>query len=88
MFTALAGMQMGVMTDKTIFPCGGGFNYQGLRIKGHGGADPLIPAIKGIQQLFTFHTPSWRWSINTLAIRPKVWMEWKKIMKVSASEHT
>ncbi|WP_392437285.1 peptidoglycan D,D-transpeptidase FtsI family protein [Cruoricaptor ignavus] len=46
LFTALAGMQMGVMTDKTIFPCGGGFYYKGLRIKGHGGADPLVPAIR------------------------------------------
>ncbi|MDO5616718.1 MAG: penicillin-binding transpeptidase domain-containing protein, partial [Cruoricaptor ignavus] len=46
MLTALAAMQMGVMTDKTVFPCGGGFNYRGLRIKGHGGADPLVPAIQ------------------------------------------
>jgi penicillin-binding protein 2 len=37
---------MGVMDENTIFPCGGGFNYRGLRIKGHGGADPLIPAIQ------------------------------------------
>ena len=46
MYTALAGMQMGVMDENTVFPCGGGFNYRGLRIKGHGGADPLIPAIQ------------------------------------------
>ena len=46
LLTALAAMQMGVMNDKTIFPCGGGFNYRGLRIKGHGGADPLIPSIQ------------------------------------------
>lgn len=46
LLTALAGMQMGVMDDKTVFPCGRGFNYRGLRIKGHGGADPLIPAIQ------------------------------------------
>lgn len=46
MFTALAAMQMGVMDEKTVFPCGGGFNYRGLRIKGHGGADPLVPAIQ------------------------------------------
>ncbi len=46
MFTALAGMQMGVMDENTIFPCGRGFNYKGLRIKGHGGADPLIPSIR------------------------------------------
>ncbi|QCX53051.1 penicillin-binding protein 2 [Elizabethkingia sp. JS20170427COW] len=46
LLTALAGMQMGVMDDKTVFPCGRGFNYRGLRIRGHGGADPLIPAIR------------------------------------------
>ncbi|MEC5158454.1 penicillin-binding transpeptidase domain-containing protein [Chryseobacterium sp. MP_3.2] len=46
LLTAAAGMQMGVMDENTIFPCGGGFNYRGLRVKGHGGADPLIPAIQ------------------------------------------
>lgn len=46
MLTALAAMQMGVMDENTIFPCGGGFRYRGLGIKGHGGADPLIPAIR------------------------------------------
>ena len=46
LLTALAGLQMGVMDENTVFPCGGGFNYKGLRIKGHGGADPLIPAIQ------------------------------------------
>lgn len=46
LLTALSAMQMGVMDENTIFPCGGGFNYRGLRIKGHGGADPLIPAIQ------------------------------------------
>lgn len=46
MLTALAGMQMGVMDEKTIFPCGGGFYYRGMRIKGHGGADPLVPALQ------------------------------------------
>lgn len=44
--TALAAMQMGVMTANTIFPCGGGFNVAGVRIKGHGGADPLIPSLQ------------------------------------------
>ena len=44
--TALSAMQMGVMTPTTIFPCGGGFNVSGVRIKGHGGADPLIPSIQ------------------------------------------
>jgi len=46
LLTAAAGMQMGVMDENTIFPCGGGFSYRGLRVKGHGGADPLIPAIQ------------------------------------------
>lgn len=46
LLTALAAMQMGVMDEKTIFPCGGGFFYKGKRIKGHGGADPLIPSIQ------------------------------------------
>lgn len=44
--TALAGMQMGVMDASTIFPCGGGFNVSGVRIKGHGGADPLVPSLE------------------------------------------
>lgn len=46
LLTAAAAMQMGVLDVNTIFPCGGGFNYRGLRVKGHGGADPLIPAIQ------------------------------------------
>ena len=46
LLTAAAALQMGVMDEKTVFPCGGGFNYRGLRVKGHGGADPLIPAIQ------------------------------------------
>lgn len=46
MLTALAGMQMGVMDENTIFPCGRGFFYRGKSIKGHGGADPLVPSIQ------------------------------------------
>lgn len=46
LLTAAAGMQMGVMDENTIFPCGGGFNYRGLRVKGHGGAIPMIPSIQ------------------------------------------
>lgn len=46
LLTSLAGMQMGVMDENTIFPCGRGFHYRGLTIKGHGGADPLIPSIQ------------------------------------------
>ena len=46
LLTAAAAMQMGVLDENTVFPCGGGFNYRGLRVKGHGGADPLVPAIQ------------------------------------------
>lgn len=46
LLTAAAAMQMGVMDENTVFPCGGGFNYRGLRVKGHGGSDPLVPAIQ------------------------------------------
>jgi penicillin-binding protein 2 len=44
--TALAAMQMGVIDENTIFPCGRGFYYRGLSVKGHGGAEPLIPSIQ------------------------------------------
>lgn len=46
LLTALAGMQMGVMDENTVFPCGRGFFYRGKSIKGHGGADPLVPSIQ------------------------------------------
>jgi penicillin-binding protein 2 len=46
LLTALAGMQMGVMTPDTVFPCGGGFNYKGVRIKGHNGAFALTTALE------------------------------------------
>ena len=46
LLTALAGMQMGVMDENTIFPCGRGFFYRGKSIKGHGGAEPLVPSIQ------------------------------------------
>ena len=36
LLTAAAAQQMGVMDENTIFPCGRGFNYKGLRVKGHG----------------------------------------------------
>lgn len=80
MFTALAGMQMGVMTDKTIFPCGGGFNYQGLRIKGHGGADPLIPAIKVSSNCYFSY--AFLAMVNKYPGNPSKGVdEWKKIME-------
>lgn len=55
LLTALAGMQMGVMDENTVFPCGGGFYYRGLRIAGHGGADPLVPAIQVSSNCYFSH---------------------------------
>ena len=46
LLTALAALQMGVIDEKSIYPCGRGFFYRGLSIKGHGGADPLVPSIQ------------------------------------------
>lgn len=79
LLTALAGMQMGVMDDKTIFPCGGGFNYRGLRIKGHGGADPLIPAIQVSSNCYFSH--AFLAIVNKYPGNPSKGVdEWKKIM--------
>lgn len=79
LLTALAAMQMGVMTDKTIFPCGGGFNYRGLRIKGHGGADPLIPSIQVSSNCY--FTYAYLNIINKYPGNPSKGVdEWKKIM--------
>lgn len=79
LLTALAAMQMGVMTDKTIFPCGGGFFYKGKRIKGHGGADPLIPAIQVSSNCF--FTYAFIAIIKKYPGNPSKGVdEWKKIM--------
>lgn len=79
LLTALAGLQMGVMDDKTIFPCGGGFNYRGLRIKGHGGADPLIPAIQVSSNCYFSH--AYLAIMNKYPGNPSKGVdEWKKIM--------
>ena len=79
LLTALAGMQMGVMDDKTIFPCGGGFNYRGLRIKGHGGADPLIPAIQVSSNCYFSH--AYLAIVNKYPGNPSKGVdEWQKIM--------
>lgn len=44
--TALAGLQMGVITPETTFSCpGGSFVMGGVRIKGHGGNIPLVPSM-------------------------------------------
>lgn len=79
LLTALAGQQMGVLTDKTVYPCGGGFYYRGLRIKGHGGADPLIPAIQVSSNCYFSHA-----FISIMSKYPgnpsKGVNEWKKIM--------
>ncbi len=79
LLTALAAMQMGVMDEKTIFPCGGGFNYKGLRIKGHGGADPLIPAIQVSSNCFFSY--AYLAIVNKYPGNPSKGVnEWKKIM--------
>ena len=80
MFTALAAMQMGVLDENTIFPCGGGFNYRGLRIKGHGGADPLIPAIQVSSNCYFSY--AYLAIINKYPGNPSKGVdEWKKIME-------
>lgn len=79
LLTALAAMQMGVMDENTIFPCGGGFNYRGLRIKGHGGADPLVPAIQVSSNCFFSY--AYLAIINKYPGNPSKGVdEWKKIM--------
>jgi penicillin-binding protein 2 len=79
LLTALAAMQMGVMTDKTVFPCGGGFNYRGLRIKGHGGADPLIPSIQVSSNCYFSY--AYLNIINKYPGNPSKGVdEWKKIL--------
>lgn len=79
LLTAAAGMQMGVMDENTIFPCGGGFNYRGLRVKGHGGADPLIPSIQVSSNCY--FTYAFIAIMNKYPGNPtKGVNEWKKIM--------
>jgi penicillin-binding protein 2 len=79
LLTALSAMQMGVMDENTIFPCGGGFNYRGLRIKGHGGADPLIPAIQVSSNCYFSY--AYLAIINKYPGNPSKGVdEWKKIM--------
>lgn len=79
LLTALAGMQMGVMDEKTIFPCGGGFNYRGLRIKGHGGADPLIPSLQVSSNCYFSY--AYLAILNKYPGNPSKGVdEWKKIM--------
>lgn len=80
MLTALAGMQMGVMDEKTIFPCGGGFYYRGMRIKGHGGADPLVPALQVSSNCY--FTYAYIAMMDKYKGNPSKGVdEWKKIME-------
>ena len=70
---------MGVMTDKTIFPCGGGFNYRELRIKGHGGATPLIPSLQVSSNCYFSH--AFLAIVNKYPNNPSKGVdEWKEIM--------
>ena len=79
LLTALSAMEMGTLTDQTIFPCGGGFYYKGLRIKGHGGAEPMIPSIQVSSNCyFTFAYLS---ILNKYPGDPSKGVdEWKKIL--------
>ena len=80
LLTALAALQMGVIDEKTIFPCGRGFFYRGLSIKGHGGADPLVPSIQISSNCYFSHA-----FINIMNKYPgnptKGVDEWKEIME-------
>ena len=79
LLTSLAAMEMGVMTDQTIFPCGRGFFYRGKSIKGHGGADPLIPSIQVSSNCY--FTYAYISIIKKYPGNPSKGVdEWKKIM--------
>lgn len=79
LLTALAAMEMGVMTDQTIYPCGRGFFYRGKSIKGHGGADPLIPSIQVSSNCY--FTYAYISIIKKYPGNPSKGVdEWKKIM--------
>ncbi|WP_353147498.1 penicillin-binding transpeptidase domain-containing protein [Chryseobacterium sp.] len=79
LLTALAAMQMGVMDENTIFPCGRGFFYKNKTIRGHGGADPLIPSIQVSSNCF--FTYAFIAIIKKYPGNPSKGVdEWKKIM--------
>ncbi|RQP12829.1 MAG: peptidoglycan glycosyltransferase [Chryseobacterium sp.] len=79
LFTSLAAMQMGVMTPETVYPCAGGFNVAGVRIKGHGGADPLIPSIQVSSNCYFSY--AYLAMLNKYPGNPSRGVdEWKKIM--------
>lgn len=80
LMTALSGMQMGVFDEKTVFPCGGGFHYKGLAIKGHGGAIPLVPSIQVSSNCYFSY--AYLAILNKYPDNPsKAIDEWKKIME-------
>lgn len=79
LLTALSAMQMGVMDENTIFPCGRGFFYRGKSIRGHGGADPLIPSIQVSSNCY--FTYAYLAIIKKYPGNPSRGVdEWKKIM--------
>ncbi len=80
MFTALAAMQMGVLDENTIYPCAGGFNYRGLRIRGHGGADALVQSIQVSSNCYFSY--AFLAIVNKYPGNPSKGVdEWKKIME-------
>ena len=80
LLTALAGLQMGVLNENTVFPCGGGFYYRGLRIKGHGGAIPMIPSIQVSSNCYFSH--AFISIMNKYKGNPSKGVdEWKEIME-------
>lgn len=80
LLTALAGLQMGVLTENTVFPCGRGFYYRGLSIKGHGGAVPMIPSIQVSSNCYFSH--AFISIMNKYQGNPSKGVdEWKEIME-------
>jgi len=80
LLTALAGMQMGVLDENTIYPCSNGFNYRGLKIKGHTGAYPLVHSIAISSNCYFTH--AFISIINKYSKNPSKGIdEWKTIMK-------
>jgi len=79
LLTALAGMQMGVLDENTTYPCSNGFNYRGLKIKGHTGAYPLVHSIAISSNCYFTH--AFISIINKYPKNPSKGVdEWKAIM--------
>ncbi|WP_407532129.1 penicillin-binding transpeptidase domain-containing protein [Elizabethkingia miricola] len=80
LLTALSGMQMGVIDENTVFPCGGSFHYKGVSIKGHGGAVPLIPSIQVSSNCYFSY--AYQSMLNKYPGNPSKGIdEWYKIME-------